>query len=282
MKIGLLHSIIRPEEKYLIQEFSSRPDIELVLIDDRKLAFNLNEMTLDLDVVLNRSINHLKSLNAMRAFESFGIKCINSALTSSICGDKLFTSLKLREHGIPQPEVSVAFSENAALHAMEKLGFPVVLKPTVGSWGRLLSKINDLEAAQAILEHRKTLGNYQHGIYYIQKYVQKRGRDIRSIVIGNQCVAATYRYSEHWITNAARGAKSLPCPITDEIEKISLAAARAVNGEILGIDLFETDDGLLVNEVNHTMEFKNGLQVTGVNIPGLIVDYVISQCVVYS
>jgi [lysine-biosynthesis-protein LysW]--L-2-aminoadipate ligase len=157
------------------------------------------------------------------------------------------------------------------------MGYPVVLKPSIGSWGRLLAKINDRDSAEAVLEHKIILGSYHHSVFYIQKYINKKGRDIRSFVIGNRCIAAIYRTSEHWITNTARGGKASNCPVTEEIAKISVSAARAVGGGIVAIDLFETENGLIVNEVNYTMEFKNSITPTGVNIPACIVDYVIEE-----
>ncbi len=277
MKVGFLHSIIRQEEKLLIQELRKRSDIELQLLDDRNMEFNLADDGFELDVVLHRSINQSRSINAITLFESFGVKCVNSSQTATICGDKLHTSATLKRAGIPQPEVRIAFSEKAALHAMQDMGFPVVLKPAVGSWGRLLSKINDEETAVTILQHKKVLGSYQHAIYYIQAYIEKMGRDIRVIVVGDEVVAASYRTSEHWITNASRGGVSIECPITDEIREISLNAAKAVGGGLIGIDLFESPDGFLVNEINDTMEFKGCMAATGKPIPAAIIDYVINQ-----
>ena len=157
------------------------------------------------------------------------------------------------------------------------MGYPVVIKPAVGSWGRLIAKINDRDAAEALLEHKTILGSYHHAIFYIQKYIPKKGRDIRSFVVGDQCIAAIYRTSDHWITNTARGGIPSNCPVTEEIAAISRQAAQAVGGGILAIDIFETDQGLLVNEVNYTMEFKNSIAPTGVNIPAKIAEYVISQ-----
>jgi [lysine-biosynthesis-protein LysW]--L-2-aminoadipate ligase len=174
---------------------------------------------------------------------------------------------------VPQPELRVAFTEESALEAIEQLGYPVVLKPAVGSWGRLLSKVNDRDAAESILEHKTILGSYHHSVFYVQKYIDKKGRDIRSFVVGDECVAAIYRTSDHWITNTARGATASDCPVTDEIAEISLRAATAVGGGVLAVDLFETTQGLLVNEVNYTMEFRNSIATTGVNIPGKIVSF---------
>jgi [lysine-biosynthesis-protein LysW]--L-2-aminoadipate ligase len=194
---------------------------------------------------------------------------------ATICGDKILTSIALEEHKVPQPEVRIAFTEDSTIQAIEEMGYPVVLKPAVGSWGRLLSKVNDRDAAETILEHKVTLGSYHHSIFYAQKYIDKKGRDIRSFVVGNECVAAIYRSSEHWITNTAQGGKATNCPLTNELRDLSLRAARAVGGGVVAIDIFETERGLQVNEVNYTMEFRNSIATTGVNIPSLIVDYVL-------
>lgn len=275
MRIGFLHSILRKEEKLLLEEIAKRKNMEVVMIDDRQLSFRLNGNDFHLDAVLERCINHSRAWHAIRLFESVGIKCINTAKVATICGDKLLTSIVLKEHNIPQPEFAVAFTEESALKAIEEIGYPVVLKPTVGSWGRLLAKVNDRDAAEALLEHKTILGSYHHSIFYIQKYIEKRGRDIRAFVVGDECIAAIYRVSEHWITNTARGGKAENCPITAELNQLCLRAAQAVGGGVVALDIFEGDDGYLVNEVNYTMEFRNSIESTGVNIPQKIVDYVI-------
>ncbi len=275
MKIGFLHSIIRMDEKFLLNELKNRTNLEVLMIDDRNLEFKLGQNNFPYDIVLERCINHSRALHSLRLFESVGITCINTYKVGNICGDKLLTSIALAENNIPQPEVRVAFTEQSALQAIEDMGYPVVLKPAVGSWGRLISKINDRDAAEAILEHKKILGSYHHSIYYIQKYVEKKGRDIRSFVVGNDCIAAIYRKSKHWITNTARGGIATNCKVTQELSDLSLKAAEAVGGGVVAIDLFETEKGLSVNEVNYTMEFKNSIDTTGVNIPKKIVDYVL-------
>ncbi|NPA26635.1 MAG: RimK family alpha-L-glutamate ligase, partial [Chloroflexi bacterium] len=141
-----------------------------------------------------------------------------------------------------------------------------------------VAKINDREAAEAILEHKARLGSFHHQVFYIQEYIPKPGRDIRAFVIGNQVVTAIYRESEHWITNTARGGRGRICPITPDLEAIALQAAQAVGGGVLAIDILEHPErGYLVNEVNHTMEFHTTVPLTGVDIPGLIVDYVLQQ-----
>ena len=275
MRVGFLHSLIRPEEKLLIRELQSRPGVELVLLDDRRLVFDLRARP-EVDIVLERSINHSRAMHALRLFESVGIECINRYEVARKCGDKILTAVALQEFGVPQPETRVAFAEGSTLEAIEQLGYPVVLKPAVGSWGRLLSRINDREAAETVIEHKAILGSYHHSIFFAQKYVEKGGRDIRSFVVGDECIAAVYRTSEHWITNTARGGRTSNCPVTTELAEISLRAAEAVGGGVLAVDLFETGDGLLVNEVNYTMEFRNSIDVTGVDIPEKIVSYLLS------
>ncbi len=275
MRIGLLHSLIRKEEKLLIEALHNA-GIEPVMIDDRKLNMDFHRAP-EIDVLVERSINHSRALHALRLFESAGVPCINSHKVAQICGDKLLTTAALKDHGIAQPECRVAFTEESALDAIEELGYPVVLKPAVGSWGRLLSKINDRDAAETVLEHKTVLGSYHHSIFYIQQYIDKQGRDIRSFVIGDDCIAAIYRSSDHWITNTARGAQASRCEVTPEVAEISVAAARAVGGGIVAVDLFESDDGLLVNEVNYTMEFRNSIDTTGVDIPAEVTRYVIAR-----
>ncbi len=275
MKIGFLHSLIRKEEKLLLEEFRRHPEVEVVLLDDRKMIFDLNNRP-EVDLVVERCINHSRALHGIRLLESAGVPCVNSYRVANTCGDKILTSLALHENGVPQPELRIAFTEESALEALSELGYPAVLKPAVGSWGRLLSKVNDRDAAETVLEHKTILGSYHHSIFYIQKYVAKKGRDIRSFIIGDECVGAIYRTSAHWITNTARGAVASNCPVTDELADISRRAAQAVGGGVLAVDLFESADGLLVNEVNYTMEFRNSIDTTGVNIPARMVDYLVA------
>jgi [lysine-biosynthesis-protein LysW]---L-2-aminoadipate ligase len=274
MKIGILCSLIRKEEKLLFDEFRRR-DLDFIRIDDRELILDLHQRQWDFDVILERCINHSRALHSLKYLNDCSVKTVNSYEVASTCGDKLLTSLALIRDRVPTPRVYVAYTPESALQAIERLGYPVVLKPAVGSWGRLLSKVNDRDAAEALLEHKETLGSYHHSTYYIQEYVEKRGRDIRSFVVGDETICAIYRTSPHWITNTARGGIASNCPVTPELNEISVRAAKAVGGGVVAIDIFEMPDGLVVNEVNYTMEFRNSIDTTGVNIPAKVVDYVV-------
>jgi len=275
MRVGFLHSIIRKEEKYLLEEFRTRKGVDLVKIDDRQQFFDLHKNAFDFDVIVERCVNHSRALHALKIFNDHGIPTVNSAEVAEICGSKFLTTQALIKAGVKTPKCFLAFTPGAALEAMDQLGYPCVIKPTTGSWGRLISKLNDRDAAEAILEHKQILGSYHHSIFYIQEYVEKKGKDIRSFVVGDKCIAAIYRHSDHWITNTARGGTTTNCPITDELGEISVKAAKACGGGVVALDAFETDQGYSVNEVNYTMEFRNSIDVTGVNIPAKIVDYIL-------
>src|SRR5512142_745565 len=278
MKIGLLYSRVRVEEKLLFDALDAR-SVAYDKIDDRDVEFDLGDpgRWRDYDVILERCINHSRALYALKILNDWGIPSVNTAYVADVCGNKLVTSSALVRAGVPTTRIKVAFTPDSAIKAIEELGYPVVLKPAVGSWGRLLSKINDREAAEAVLEHKEVLGSYHHSIFYIQEYIRKPGRDIRAFVIGDETVAAIYRASEHWITNTARGGQATNCPVTPELNKICVAAARAVGGGIVGVDVMEDPHrGYLVNEVNYTIEFRNSVATTGVDIPNRILDYVLA------
>lgn len=277
LKIGVLYSRVRVEEKWIFGALEKR-GVDYFRLDDRAIHFDLDDSApwKQYDAVLERSISYTSGLYALRVLNAWGIPTVNTAAVAEACGDKLTTSALLARDGIPQPHNVIAFTPEAALESIEACGYPVVLKPVVGSWGRLLAKINDRDAAEAVLEHKATLGSVQHSVFYIQEFISKPGRDIRGVVIGDRVVTAIYRKSGHWITNTARGGEGEVCPVTPEIEDICLRAARAMGGGVLAVDLVEhKEKGLLVNEVNHTMEFHTVQPLTGIDIAGEIVSYVI-------
>ncbi len=277
VKIGVLCSRVRVEEKMIFAALRER-GVDLDRIDTRQVIFELGGDSLGkYDAVLVRCLSHSRAYYLTRWLDGLGVPAVSPHHTVATCGDKLLTSAALQEAGVPIPRVMVAFTPQAALEAIEEMGYPVVLKPMRGSWGRLLARVNDRDAAEAILEHKSTLGGYVHSVFYIQEYVDKPGRDIRTLVAGDEVIYAVYRRSAHWITNTARGGEPLPCPLTPEIADLSLAAAQAVGGGIVAVDLLETAKGrLLVNEVNHTPEFHGAAQATDADIAGKIVDYVLS------
>ena len=280
MRLAILTSRVRVEEKLLIEALQRR-GIEFDIIDDGELLFDLTqpgERWRAYDAVFCRSVSQSRGLAVLHVLEHWGIPVFNSAATTATCNDKLLTTLALLRAGIPVPRTMLAFDEPRAIEGIEAVGYPAVIKPISGSWGRLLARINDREAAEAVIEHRETLGSYQHHIHYIQEYVAKPKRDIRAFVLGDRTICAIYRASEHWVTNTARGAVTSNCPVTPELDSLCIRAAQAVGGGILAVDVLEDEEGgLLVNEINATMEFRNSIAPTGVNIPQEMLEYILSH-----
>lgn len=278
MRIGILCSRVRVEEKLLFAAFEGL-GVSPVRIDERALAAPVGRLVPEVDVLLERSVSASAGLVATQIYEAAGVRVINDSATASVCADKVRTSLALAAADVPQPETIVALGEEAALDAIEYLGYPAVIKPAVGSWGRLLARVNDRDAAEALIEHKSVLGGVNHQVFYVQEYIRKPSRDIRAFVIGDETICAIYRSAAHWVTNTARGGQASNCPVTPDIADLCRRAARAVSGGaggVLAIDLLEDPmRGLLVCEVNHTMEFRNSIDTTGVDIPGRIARHVL-------
>ena len=287
-RIGILCSRIRVEEKLLLQALRAR-GAEPERLDDDQVVLAIRGQAgrgggpgaaaaaPAWDVVFDRSLSQTRALAALRILEAQGVVTVNTARVVATCGDKVATSAALTGRGLPSPRTLVAFTPEAALRAVEELGYPVVIKPAVGSWGRMVARLNDRDAAEAVLEHKRALGSAANSVFYVQEHVDKPGRDIRSFVIGGETICAIYRRSEHWITNTARGGEASNCPVTGEVDRLSRAAAEAVGGGMVAVDLMERGDGeLLISEVNHTMEFRNSIDTTGVDIPGRMADHVLA------
>jgi len=244
MKFGVLVSRIRVEEKLLFEELNKR-GIEFDRIYDNEIIFRLEEKPFDYDVILERSLHHGRALYALKVLNDWGIPTVNTYEVAQTCGSKFLTTQAIIHHGVPTPKTTLSFTQESTIQAIEEMGYPVVIKPSVGSWGRLLAKINDREAAEAVIEHKETLGNYEHSIFYVQEYIKKPQRDIRAFVVGDETICAIYRGSEHWITNTARGGAASNCPVTPELNDICIRAAQAVGGgvaDIAPVEVFENED----------------------------------------
>ncbi|MFC6716183.1 lysine biosynthesis protein LysX [Natrialbaceae archaeon GCM10025810] len=278
VKVGLLYSRIRKDEKLLLNELRERGH-EVEKVDVRKEVFDISEAPealADVDVVVDRCLATSRSLYATQFCAAYGIPVVNSHETAEICADKAKNSLALESAGVPTPATKVAFTKESALEAIEEFGYPCVLKPVVGSWGRLMAKIDSRDAAEAILEHKATLGHYEHKVFYIQEFVEKNGRDIRVLATDGEPIAAMVRSSDHWLTNAAKGAETDVFQLDDEAEELVRKASDAVGGGLLGIDLMEDgDDGYTVHEVNHTVEFKALTDAVDgeIDVPARVVDW---------
>lgn len=281
VEIGLVYDRIRWEEKALIEALKKK-GLNLRLTDSKDMCIGTVEDKESLRekfgvVVIQRCVSYFRGLHLTAVLESSGLSVINPFNVSLVCGNKLFTTLALIKAGIPSPKTFVAFNEEGALKALEQLGYPAVMKPVVGSWGRLVALIRDKDSAQALIESREEMRNALLQIYYLQEYVKRPPRDIRVMVVGREVVAASYRYAPQgdWRTNVARGGATKPCSVTPELEEVALRAAEAIGGGVLAIDCMEGPDKILVHEVNSTVEFRGLSTATRVNIPEKIMEYAV-------
>jgi len=276
----ILYDQLRWEEKSLI-ETAKKKDIKLEVINCRESSIELDKDKSPHcnDIILQRCVSYYNNLHSTAAFEGLGAKIINSLYTAIMCGNKLFTHMELSKTGVAIPKAFCAFSNQSALDILNKNGYPKVIKPVVGSWGRMIALLKDKEAAEAVIEDREHMYPlYQ--VYYFEEFVKRPPRDIRCVVVGEKVAAAIYRYSgvNEWKTNMALGGKAEACKVTNEMENLCLRAAKTMKGEILGVDLMESDEnGLLVHEVNNTTEFKNTVRVTEIDIPSLIIDHLVTS-----
>jgi len=276
--LSILYDTIRWEEKALF-DAAKKMGINVEMVDCKNLFVSLDKSKEKFETVIQRCVSYYRSLHSTAALEGKGVNVINSLNTSIFAGNKLFTHMLLQKYGVPTPFSAVAFSEEAALETLESKGYPMVLKPTVGSWGRMIALLKDRDSAEGIMESRERMYPiYQ--VYYLEEFVQRPPRDIRAIMVGDKVVAAIYRYSgdDQWKTNMALGGKAEECKVTNEMEDICIKAKNAVQGQIVGVDLMESKDkGLVVHEVNNTTEYKNTVRVTGVDIPALMIDYALKS-----
>jgi len=280
LKITIVFDRIRGEEKSLALE-AKRAGCTTELLDGRSLFFEATAKRSKQDfgdVVLQRCISYYRSLFLTRIMENFGTFVINNSKVSDICGNKLIGSMVLAKAGVPTPKTYVALSSEAVDDAADALGYPVVLKPFVGSWGRMISIAKDRQTLDSIVELKESIPNPIEHMYYLQDFVERPPRDIRAIVAGDEIIATVYRHAaaNEWRTNVARGATTTAFTPEKELEEIVLKAAHAVGGGILGVDVMESSSGYMVHEVNNTVEFKGAQAATRkTKIAKKMIEYVI-------
>ncbi|MDH3385901.1 MAG: lysine biosynthesis protein LysX [Nitrosopumilus sp.] len=277
-EVTILYDTIRWEEKALL-EAGKKKDINIQMVDCKNLSLDLDKSPMEYGAVIQRCVSYYRNLHSTAALEGLGVNVINCLNTGIFAGNKLFTHMLLKKNGVPTPNATVSFSKDAALQILDEQGYPKVIKPTVGSWGRLISKLNDRDSAEGIIESReKMYPIYQ--VHYLEEFVKRPPRDIRAIMVGDKIVAAIYRTSGDgaWKTNMALGGTATQCKVTEEMEEMCIKAKNAVQGQIVGVDLMESDErGLVVHEVNNTTEYKNTVRVCDVDIPSLMLDYAIQS-----
>jgi [lysine-biosynthesis-protein LysW]--L-2-aminoadipate ligase len=278
-KICIVFDRLRTEEK-LLQKNAEELGYETSMIDAKITSFDTDSKPENFefgDVVLERCVSYYRGLHFTACLEFMDIPVINKFDVANTCGNKMITSMLLKKNNIPTPKTYFSFSAEAALENFENIGYPLVIKPIIGSWGRSVMPIKDKDTAEAVIENRQVTDGPQDRIYYLQEMIDRPPRDIRVITVGDQAVSAMYRKSSGGFkTNIALGANPELCEITKEIEDLCEKTSKAVGGGILGIDLMEDKKkGLVVHEVNNTVEFKGLVKVSKKNIPKEMIDYAV-------
>ena len=276
-KISIVFDRLRTEEK-MLQKAAAELGHTATMLDAKITQINTDTKKDDLDlgdVVLERCVSYFRGLHFTSALEFLDIPVLNKFDVASICGNKMFMTLLLKKNNIPTPKTYFSFSSESATDNLEKVGYPLVIKPVIGSWGRGVMQIVDKDAMDAIVEIRDITDSPHDRIYYLQKVVKRPPRDIRIITIGDEPIAAMYRKSSGGFkTNIALGADPEICEITKEMEEMAIKASKAMGGGILGIDMMEDEErGIVVHEVNNTVEFKGLARVSQRNIPKEMVKF---------
>ncbi|MGX1543854.1 lysine biosynthesis protein LysX [Streptomyces adustus] len=274
-RMAVLASRVGADEKRLFDAFDRR-GVPFDHVDTRRQWFLAGRRDRPWSLALNREIGQVRAAYAARCLAAAGVDVVNSAQATEVCGDKWLTTTALEAARIPTPRTALALTPQAALAALDSIGYPAVIKPLVGSWGRLVVRLPDRAGAEGVLEYAAALPGPQSHLVYVQELIEKPDRDIRVIVVGGQVLGAVYRTGESLRTNVALGGQTRPCEVTPEIEKLSLDAAAAVGADIAGVDLIEDRDGrLLVLEVNHRVEFSGFQSALGdrVDVADHIVDH---------
>ena len=282
VRICIIYDKLRFEEKKIYNDIQQK-GFDATLVDGKSLIFDTELSKSDSrfgDIILQRVISYNRGLHLTYCLEQIGLPVVNSFSVSEICGNKLITSLILKKNNVPTPKTTFAFSTESARECMKKLGYPLVVKPIIGSWGRGVYQIKDQSMADMMLDSRQENDNSFSRIYYFQELIDRPSRDIRCIVIGDQIVASVFRYSSEneWRTNVAVGGRTEMAPLTSELNEIVLKASNAVGGGILGVDLMEDKErGYLVHEVNNTVEFRGASAVCKSDIAGAMTDYLVKM-----
>ena len=277
--ICIVFDRLRTEEK-LLQKKAEELGYQTSMIDAKITSFDTDSKPENYDfgdVVLERCVSYYRGLHFTACLEFMDIPVINKFDVANTCGNKMITSMLLKKNNIPTPKTYFSFSAEAALENFENIGYPLVIKPIIGSWGRSVMPVKDKDTAEAVIENRQVTDGPQDRIYYLQEMIDRPPRDIRVITVGDQAVSAMYRKSSGGFkTNIALGADPELCEITKEIEDLCEKTSKAVGGGILGIDLMEDKErGLVVHEVNNTVEFKGLVKVSEKNIPKEMIDYAV-------
>jgi RimK family alpha-L-glutamate ligase len=214
------------------------------------------------DVALGR-LDVLASLDgvepglwALERLAASGVKVLNGRQTLLAAHDKLATAQALFAAGVPHPRTSHV----APWLPLPELEPPLVFKPRFGSWGQDVIRCDDEAAIERTLAYLETRAWYAATGALAQKLVSPRGYDLRLVIAGGRVVGAVKRVAAagEWRTNVALGARREPMQPPADACEIAVAAAAAIDGALVGVDLLPADVGTwVVLELNGAVDFNS-------------------------
>lgn len=212
-------------------------------------------------------------MDTLHRLGNSGVRIVNSPAAIERTVDKYFTLTLAEDAGLPTPRTVVAERFDDAMAGYRELGGDVVVKPLFGSEGRGIVRVSDEDSAHRVFKALE-LGNY---VYYLQEYVPHNCEDIRVFVLNGEAVAAMVRRGRNWKTNIANGASSAPLVLDETLREMSVRATRALGALYAGIDILPCEDGSYkLVEVNGIPGWRGLQSATGVNVPGLLIDHILS------
>jgi len=202
-----------------------------------------------------------------------GMPIINPPAAIERAVDKYYTLALLNERGIPVPRTVVTENIREAMQAFRSFGGDAVIKPVFGSRGIGVARISDEDIAERVM---RTLRFYKH-VLYVQEFIGHGTRDIRTFVVGGKVVAGIFRVSSSWKTNVSRGAVPKRFQVDPEVEALAVRASETLDCKIAGVDIMESERGLVVHEVNSQPGWRGLQMTTDVRIADEIAAFVIAQ-----
>ncbi|MEM1758609.1 MAG: RimK family alpha-L-glutamate ligase [Acidilobaceae archaeon] len=274
--MNLAVDIVRVEEELLIRAFSMR-GLRPTIIYSNTL-YSIPEDRLSSSVVLVRNISAANSIYVAAITEASNGVAINPLRALIVGHDKILTYSTLVRNKIKIPQSIIALENSRLEDYVDDISYPIIDKPPIGSWGRLVSLVKTPTAFKEVIKHRSILANPQLRVHIIQKPANL-GSDIRCLVVGDSIAACMIRKGQlgEWRSNAALGGSVIPYKPSLEVEEAALKSATLVGAEIAGVDILHDDGDYYVNEVNVVPEFKALMKATSIDISEVIASYILNK-----
>ncbi|MFI9815808.1 RimK family alpha-L-glutamate ligase [Saccharothrix variisporea] len=261
-------TVVRPDERRLLDALrAAGTTVETALVAD--IGNVLNGSAPPPAVALLRNLSHREAAGIAHRLGHLGVPTLNTAAAIDVCHDKGTQALLFARHGIPHPTSLHAFGHDQVRDIALSLGWPVVVKPLSGSWGRGVVRLTDpacLEAWTGGRESADAAGKLFPVL--VQEYVEKPGHDLRVVVVGTEPVVAIERRSADWRTNTHLGATVRRTEITPAVRDLCDRVVALLGPGFYGVDLLEDvrTGELKVLEVNANPEFAKSSAQHGVDV----------------